>query len=383
MKRYIEIVYDNSGSMESPLGNKLKYEIAQELFEKEILPTIGYEGDEVVLRLLRKDCFDQNGPRESLTAAYGNDRMAMLARIKSISHDQFTPLFNTIYDSIEACKKEIADQYLIFVLTDGDDTCKVRLEDIVSRDTLNKYVHYYNVLLVQLAVESQISRNNLTALASYLGGQSIILDSHDSIMTMMSKMKKALKISGFSQELPLEHCFESLPGFDMTWVEVAKYGIDFNQALLLYFKSYLSWKPEFSKNVSSIEFAELKFLFGIVVKSGLPDQLVSTMLSHLKKPYYYSHQCIYWDFSIARWKYFTPQNLIDQIDNPDAIFEDGKSIYLESDHTSGKLENYQPDLVYSVEVANTDNPKFNLIPVDGAICNVNLKIGDKVKFNFY
>jgi len=37
MKRYIEIVYDNSGSMENLVGNKLKYEIAQELSEKEIL----------------------------------------------------------------------------------------------------------------------------------------------------------------------------------------------------------------------------------------------------------------------------------------------------------------------------------------------------------
>jgi hypothetical protein len=33
MKRYIEIVYDNSDSMENRVGNKLKYEIAQELFE--------------------------------------------------------------------------------------------------------------------------------------------------------------------------------------------------------------------------------------------------------------------------------------------------------------------------------------------------------------
>ena len=36
MKRYIEIVYDNSGSMKNRVGNKLKYEIAQELFEKKI-----------------------------------------------------------------------------------------------------------------------------------------------------------------------------------------------------------------------------------------------------------------------------------------------------------------------------------------------------------
>ena len=39
MKRYIEIVYDNSGSMNDRVGNKKKYEIAQELFEKDILPS--------------------------------------------------------------------------------------------------------------------------------------------------------------------------------------------------------------------------------------------------------------------------------------------------------------------------------------------------------
>ena len=39
MKRYIEIVYDNSGSMNNRIGNKRKFEIAQELFEKEILTT--------------------------------------------------------------------------------------------------------------------------------------------------------------------------------------------------------------------------------------------------------------------------------------------------------------------------------------------------------
>jgi hypothetical protein len=53
MKRYIEIVYDNSGSMENRIAvnGKIKYEIAQELFEKDILPIIGKKGDTVVLRL--------------------------------------------------------------------------------------------------------------------------------------------------------------------------------------------------------------------------------------------------------------------------------------------------------------------------------------------
>ena len=41
--------------MTGHIGNKTKYEIAQELFEKEILPTVAMKGDEVVLRLLRKE----------------------------------------------------------------------------------------------------------------------------------------------------------------------------------------------------------------------------------------------------------------------------------------------------------------------------------------
>jgi hypothetical protein len=149
MKRYIEIVYDNSGSMTDHIGNRTKYEIAQELFEKEILPSVAMKGDEVVLRLLRKECESEKSHAESLTIQYGTNRKAMLSRIKTINHDQSTPLFYTIYDSIEACKKETADQYLIFVLTDGDDTCGVKIEELIDQDIIDKYVKFYKVLLVQ------------------------------------------------------------------------------------------------------------------------------------------------------------------------------------------------------------------------------------------
>jgi hypothetical protein len=45
MKRYIEIVYDNSAHMNDRIGNKAKCEIAQNLFKKEILPTVAKKGD--------------------------------------------------------------------------------------------------------------------------------------------------------------------------------------------------------------------------------------------------------------------------------------------------------------------------------------------------
>jgi hypothetical protein len=130
MKRYIEIVYDNSGSMTDRVGNKKKYEIAQELFEKDILPSIGLRGDQVVLRLLRNGCEDSKSFPETLP----NQRNLMLNRIKGINHDQSTPLFYTVFDSVEACRNIRADEYLIFVLTDGDDTCGVRIEDLIEGD---------------------------------------------------------------------------------------------------------------------------------------------------------------------------------------------------------------------------------------------------------
>jgi hypothetical protein len=323
MKRYIEIVYDNSSSMNDMIGRKTKYHIAQELFEKEILPTVALPGDHVMLRLLGNDCRYGLSSEESLTDQYGTNRAAMLERIKTISHDTSTPLFYTIYDAIAACRNERADQYLIFVLTDGDDTCGRNIEDIIEQDLIDKYVKFYNVLLVQLAVESKISSNNLTAFTSYLGGQTIALNKGESLSDMRNTMRKALRISGFSSELPLEHCYDSQPGFDKSWTEIESLGIDFHQALLLYNKDMLSWKPAMRKKVSALQLAELQFLFGLIFKSGMPDVLVLTMLAQLKKPYYYSHDCIYWDFSAARWKYFIPQNPLHQMENPDAKYEDG------------------------------------------------------------
>ena len=380
MKRYIEIVYDNSGSMTDHIGNKTKYEIAQELFEKEILPSVAMKGDEVVLRLLRKECESEKSHAESLTIQYGTNRKAMLSRIKTINHDQSTPLFYTIYDSIEACKKETADQYLIFVLTDGDDTCGVKIEELIDQDIIDKYVNFYKVLLVQLAIDSKTSSNNLTALTSYLGGQTVVLGRNDSGSTMRNKMKKVLISSGFSLKLPLEHCYENQPGFEKSWEELESTGIDFHQALLLYNKDVLSWLPESSKQVSALELAELKFLFGLYFKSGIPDGLALTMLAQLKKPYYYSHDCIYWDFATARWKYFIPQNIINQMENPDARNEDGVNDMEVNNLLRDRLETYDDYQVYKVEFGETIAPSYILRPQGPREWNVELKPGDVIKF---
>lgn len=380
MKRYIEIVYDNSGSMNGYAGKKIKYEIARELFEKEILPIIANKGDNVVLRLLSSGCELGQSKGESLTQQFGTDRKAILSRINSINHDQSTPLFYTIADAIEACRKEMADEYCIFVLTDGDDTCSVKINELIDQDLIDKFVKYYKVLLVQLAIDSKISRNNLTALTSYLGGQTVILGSSDSTSEMRSKMKKALSTSGFSKKLPLEHCYNSQPGFDRSWEEIQSSGIDFHQAQLLYNKNILSWEPDHSKYVSALELAELKFLYGLSFKSRLSDVFVKTMLSQLKKPYYYSHDCIYWDFSEARWKYFVKQNIVHQIDNPNAKNEDGQGELFPGIKSDIHLERFRENYVYKVEFGPTIAPSFVLEPLGKTDYHVTLKQGDRIIF---
>jgi hypothetical protein len=343
MKRYIEIVYDNSGSMNSYVGNKMKYEIAQELFEKDILPTIGLRGDYVVLRLLKDGCESSKSFGEPLP----NQRNSMLNRIKNIQHNLgSTPLFYSVFDSVEACRNIRADEHLIFVLTDGDDTCGVRIEDLIDEDTLKRYVRFYKVLLVQLAVNSPISRNNLTAFTNALGGQAISLDSSDSITQMRKKMKLALNTSGFTNKFPLEHCFDNLPGFDVSWEEIEETGINFHQAMLLYQKELLGWEPNFNFGVSTLQYAELRFLFSLHFKSGIPEDLLKTMLSQLKKPYYYSFDCIYWDFASARWRYVIQQNQIQQLPNKEARFED--SIDKKNDDTQEK-EMFERRELYTVK----------------------------------
>jgi hypothetical protein len=360
MKRYIEIVYDNSGSMNSYMGNEKRYEVAQKLFDKEILPTIAKSGDEVLLRLLRRDC-DIESKSESLTSQF-KTRAEMLERIKQIYHGQGTPLFYTMLDAIEACKKVMADEYLIFVLTDGDDTCGGNFKDIIPQDIFKKYFRIPpELLLVQFDIESKISRNNLTAFTSYIGGRTISIDKSDGIGGMRTKLKKALKVSGFSNKLPLEHCYDSQPGFDMNWEEAEELGFKFHNAQLLFQKNIIDWEPNPDIHVSRLQLAEFDFLDGIFFKTALPEEFTKAMLKQLKKPYYYSHDCIFWDFQSARWKYFKEQNQFEQVDNPDAKYDDEEDNIEELRRVQPVLLNDQVYLVSAEYYLNAPK-QVKLIP---------------------
>ncbi len=377
MKRYIEIVYDNSGSMNEKIKNKYKYQVAQELFEQVLLPMIGLPGDEIVLRLLGHHCHSDTSIASSLTNLYGNDKQGMLQHVKSITHAGQTPLIHTICDSIEACKAAKYDQHCIFVLTDGDDTCAVNIYDLISKEDFENYVKFFQVLMAQLAVKSKISRNNLKAITDKIGGVTVLLEEEDDVAIMKEKLKKALNVSGINNQFPLEYCFDKLPGPDLSWDDVHNMGIESHQAYLLFDKKFLSWKPDLNKSVSQLQLAELKFLFALMFKTGLPQNLMKTMLTQLKKPYYYSHDCIYWDFLNARWKYFKKGGTFEQIDNPDALHDD-----------EANLDNYKKIInnqiftqqVYRVDYGHTKALSFILNPIGNTDWSKEIQVGDQIKF---
>jgi hypothetical protein len=224
----------------------------------------------------------------------------------------------------------------------------------------------------------------LTAFTNALGGQAISLDSSDSIPQMRKKLKLALNTSGFTNKFPLEYCFDKLPGFDLAWVDIEEGGINFHQAMLLYQKGLLTWMPDFNLGVSTLQFAELHFLFSLLFKSGIPEDLLKTMLSQLKKPYYYSFDCIYWDFANARWRYFIQQNQIEQLPNEEARFDDYPERNKMREFDSNNSY-YEEDEIYRVELAPTDAPAFQLIKDDLEDCEIapvtiNLFAGDLIVF---
>lgn len=56
MSRYIEIIFDNSGSMNSLEKGKPRHVLAKEIFNDVVIPQLGKRGDEMVLRTLRRGC---------------------------------------------------------------------------------------------------------------------------------------------------------------------------------------------------------------------------------------------------------------------------------------------------------------------------------------
>lgn len=387
MSRYIEIIFDNSGSMTSYEGSKPKHKIAKEIFNDSVLPHLGKKGDELVLRTLRKGC-------EGISVVHKFSFKKQLKKEIEEIHDfnNNTPLYLTIKDSIKACSLSKKSEKSIFILTDGDDNCSRSLDKVLTQEELKlKEEINIEIILVQFVVKSKISRNNLSALSQRLKAQNVVINSGEIKTPSLIKnnLTNALIKSGINKTSKLPHCFDFIEGDNsssIAWDTIeASDGIDFYLAELLHKEKLLSWKPIYTKSISETQLAELNFLYTLRFKNNLPESLVKQMLSQLKKPYKYTHDCIYWNFESRKWEYHKKETEISVLDNPDAYDDDNyyKHSYFSEEPKEKDNEIFEPNLLYSVIENKTNYPSFSLIKNRHDVLHVKeLKDGDIVCFKY-
>jgi hypothetical protein len=384
---YFEIVFDDSGSMDDLLAGSTRLEVAKELFEKDIFPLID-NSTEVAVRLLRNSCGG-----ESEYFPFGTNRMDCLRFIRGINATKGTPLFNTMKDALETTLNSGANEKTIFVLTDGEDTCGLPIDKVLTRAE-QQYFKQINVILAQFAVSGSYAVNQLSHLANTIGAKTFNFASGTdaNMSSIRTELKTALNVVGMNKNEPLRHCYEELPGDLVYWKDIEAMGIQLHQARVLYDEHFLSWKPEYPMRVNPLQLAELKFLYGIRFKTGIGAEMMRTMLSQLVKPYYYNSNCIYWHFEEARWKYF-PQPapiVVERVVEKEVEKVVEVEVYRDKQWNSYK--SYYKDGYYRVDdlgfdsnsIAYNSNPDeenyFKLTQCDIPKKVVRIKDGDVLKF---
>jgi hypothetical protein len=380
MKRYIEIIFDDSGSMNEYVNGEQKHLIAKRIIKEQIIPKIDFKNSEVYLRTLSRDCKTGFSKKIILdhTIQHINDEIDNIICTKS------TPLYYTIKDSIEACKNSGFSESHIFILTDGDDTCSTSPEQILGNDFLKiKQQLNLNTILVQFAIESDITKNNLTALGQKIAATNVVIDTKDlkNKIVLDQKITKSFIKSGLNSNIPFPHCQVEMKN-DIYMAELIEY--DFFLVKLLYQEKFLSWKPTLKKKLTSEQTTELEFLYNLRFKNNLPEAQVRLMLSALQKPYQYSFDCIYWDFKERVWKYFDDIPKLNLLDNPDALLADNFD-HLNLEYKEKETELFDKRTPYEVILLPLNdkyNDRFKLVKFefDGSGSTIILQKGDIVEF---
>lgn len=383
MKRYIEIIFDNSGSMNKFINNKPKHIIAKSIFKNTIIPKLDLKNDKIVLRTFASGC--ERGI--SLSIELNNDKIKMINSIDLIQCCGGTPLYYTIKDSIDACNKVYANEKFIFILTDGDDTCSKSPYEILGNDFLKiKDQLNLNTILVQFAIESSIAKNNLTYFGQKIGATNVFVSSSEAnnLNVIEKKLTKAFIESGLNKK-GFPHCEVKNADHKYKLADLPEYDINFIQ--LLYFEKLVSWNPLKIKFIDSSQLMELDFVYTMRFRNCLSESSVKQMLLQLEKPYIYSFDCIYWDFKLRVWKYFPEISDLKPISNPDALFADvevGDLFYRDKNKTS---ENFKEGVNYQVNLLEMNDlykAKYNLVNEYEYGINkepIFLKNGDIVRFS--
>ena len=382
MKKFIEIIFDDSGSMNETVNGEPKHITAKRIIKEQIIPKLDFKNSEVYLRTLSQDCKTGFSKVIKLSGTIQriNDEIDNIFCYKS------TPLYYTIKDSIEACKNSGFSESHIFILTDGDDTCSVNPEQVLGKDFLKiKNQLNLNTILVQFVIESDITKNNLTALSQKIGATNVVIDTKDlkNKNVLDQKITKSFIKSGLNKGIPFPYCTVEIKN-DISMAELTEY--DFYLVQLLHQEKFLSWKPTLKKKLNSVQIAELDFLYTLRFKNNLPEAQVRLMMSTLQKPYIYSFDCIYWDFKERVWKYFQDIPELKVFDNPNAKNADFKNSELCINELDD-INNFIEDDIYIVEkypIPHSEIYKFNLKIIEPLMDMpklVKLRQGDFVKFS--
>jgi hypothetical protein len=374
MKRYIEIIFDDSGSMAGRHASGVaKYEVAKEILCNTILPML-HPTDDVAVRLLRGAGCSPSVRNVDRVPVFAGQSSSLRDAIDAI--DQFnksTPLYLTIRDALDECSKLRGigkhTDFKVFVLTDGGDTCSHDLYDLISPTEIQKWkveFPHLDPVLVQFEIGSSITRSNLSQAIQALGGKSV--QANDASRKTISSVVKSLRASGFDPTGMLPPCIESDPhASPKTWGELANSSLFFHQAQLLYDSSLLSFKPQLGKHLTHDEWVEFKFLHALAFVSQLPLSLVRTMIAQLERPLLYTHDCIRWDFATARWVYIDYPEEHEFIADPDARHADGlkseRPMFLEELGFNNRNENqfFAPDTPY---IVTRKHAGFELVPAE-------------------
>jgi len=92
------------------------------------------------------------------------------------------------------------------------------------------------------------------------------------------------------------------PVFELNTYSLAASGLSQFQAAELFQSGLLSFDPFVKQEFAGYDIDEMAFLKKLYFESGLPRNMVASMLKKLPRPYRYSFDNIYWCLGEQKWK---------------------------------------------------------------------------------
>lgn len=342
--KHIEIVFDNSGSMSSLLANSTRAEIAKSIFKKEILPQLIGAGYKVLFRLLAQNCDDET----SQVTELAGDKDKLEKFIDSLPKPEGeTPLYKAIADAIISAQASNAQEKIIFIITDGFENCRGSIDNLTSLNI--DYKNLLRFILVQYGDSTNFNTVQINALGNHLGANVFKIhgDENTKLKDIENSFSNVVKETIIGDTII--PCYDNkLPGDKNSWDEIEMQGILKYQARILHIEGFLSFNPDDKVNLSQAEQEELRFLYTLRFRNCLSANILRNMLGQLKKPYYYSLDCIYWDFKKSKWLKIqktpkqSPIGIDDIINNEDLkkqLENNGYSILSEAELEEYVLDN--------------------------------------------